>query len=371
MFSFEANDVNEALSKGLQYLLHAGVEEDSRNGKVLVAPGPVCTVYTNPRNRVLYSATRDANPVFHFMESLWILSGSNDVEFVEYFAKNMRAYSDDGVTSWGAYGWRWCKFFGWDQLEAIAQELKKNPGSRRCVLSMWNPVPQTLDTQVCTGLPFQATAHGYVSDDFNMALHGGLDVPCNTHVYVDARGGVLNITVCNRSNDAVWGAYGANAVHMSFLQEYLAVKVGIPVGVYRQFSNNFHVYTDVFNREKLDAIIHESDTLGRLPATGPAIEEGFDEDLPIFMKWARAIIKLPAPESTLTVPSDPRPEALRLSEDVPDLKTELMQSVAVPMFLAWVYRKWKDEYSMNICLDGIDAPDWYRACREWVDRRTK
>ena len=105
------NDVNDALCHGITYLLREGVEEPSRNGPVLVAPGPVITEYTTPRSRVLYSPTRDANPFFHFMESLWILAGSNDVAFVEYFAKNMRAYSDDGVTSWGAYGWRWRSFW--------------------------------------------------------------------------------------------------------------------------------------------------------------------------------------------------------------------------------------------------------------------
>ena len=36
------------------------------------------------------------------------------------------------------------------------------------------------------------------------------DVPCNTHAYfaINAEGS-LDLTVCNRSNDLVWGCLGA------------------------------------------------------------------------------------------------------------------------------------------------------------------
>jgi hypothetical protein len=54
--------------------------------------------------------------------------------------------------------------------------------------------------------------------------------------------------VFNRSNDMIWGAYGANAVQFSFLQEYLAAAIGAWVGTYRQVSNSFHVYPEVFTK---------------------------------------------------------------------------------------------------------------------------
>lgn len=34
---------------------------------------------------------------------------------------------------------RWRKFFGYDQLDWIVEELTANPDTRRCVLSMWDP----------------------------------------------------------------------------------------------------------------------------------------------------------------------------------------------------------------------------------------
>lgn len=362
MFSFQASSVTMALQMGLEYLLHEGVEENSRNGKVLVAPGPVCTEYIAPRNRVLFSSTRDANPVFHFHEALWILSGSNDVMFVEYFAKNMRAYSDDGVTSWGAYGWRARKFYGWDQLEAIIAELKANPTSRRCVLGLWNtmgdyegPLPKT---GMCT-----YNDHD-IHPDFDVATHGGLDVPCNTQIYFDARGGKVNMTVTNRSNDAIWGCYGANSVHFSFLLEYMAFRIGLPIGVYRQFSNNFHAYLGVFPREKMERIITDCyEELDRESTpTGPGMEPGFDEDLTAFMQWARKVIMN---SHGMTIPA---------------WKTKFFSSVAEPMFMAWRIRKNALSGQTDITLSGrsvedelarVSAPDWRRACEEWILRRKK
>lgn len=367
MYSYKAIDVNEALARGLQHLLLEGVREDSRNGPVLVAPGPVCIEYTEPHNRVLYSPTRDANPVFHFMESLWMLSGSNDIEFPCFFNKSYAQFSDDGGTMWDAYGWRWRRFFGYDQLEAIVAELRANTTSRRCVLSMWNGAEWTAGSGPDPA--WQQEDGTWIQSDFYVGTHGGKALPCNTHAYFAIRNGKLNMTVMNRSNDAVWGAFGANAVHFSFLLEYMAMRVGVPMGSYFQFTNNLHTYTDKFGIEKLAQIEHESDTVGRFPESGPAIADGFDEDLHLFMSWAIQVIR--SQGALCASEGCHHYEAGNPVLHVPACKTVFFYAVAIPMFLFWVYRKWKDEYSSNICLNGIDAPDWQRACQEWADRRKK
>lgn len=361
MFSYAAQDVNDAISTGLNHLLHVGIREDSRVGPVLVAPGPVCIEYVNPRQRVLLSPTRDANHVFHFMESLWMLSGNNEIEFPVFFNSAYGQFSDDGTTMWDSYGWRWREFFGYDQLEEIIIELRKNPQSRRCVLSMWNAAEWTAD-------PSWSRKDGpWMQSDLLVALDGGKAVPCNTHVYFAVRDGKLNMTVMNRSNDAFWGCFGANAVHFSFLLEYMAMRIGVHMGSYFQFTNNLHTYTDKFSLEKIAQIGYESDFVGPLPELGPMLEPGFDDDLKLFMPWALQVIR--------SAPMQPTTTGINVLEhpvlNVPNLTTTFMQSVAVPMFLFWVYRKWKDEYSSNVCLYGIDAPDWQRACREWRDRRKK
>ena len=213
----QVRNVNEALYEGLRYLSYFGITQESRFGDVVVSPEPVTTVYKQPRERVLLNPKRDANPFFHFFESLWMLAGRNDVAYMEYILPSFKQFSDDGVTFHGAYGYRWRQHFDRDQLVEIVDILQKNKRDRRAVLGMWDP-------RVDLNAP-------------------GKDFPCNTNIYFSCINDTLDMTVCNRSNDIVWGAYGANAVHMSVLQEFVASVVGVPVGKYYQISNNYHAYT--------------------------------------------------------------------------------------------------------------------------------
>ncbi len=226
MITIGARNVNYALQAGAALLRSQGIERESRNGPVLVAEHPVTTVYERPEERVMLHPGRDANPFFHLYESLWMLAGRNDLAPLLAFVKNMANFSDDGgKTQPGAYGWRWINHFNYggrahDQLAWAIRRLKADPNDRRVVIQMY-------DAEV---------------DQF-AADNGGRDIPCNLlalpSVGTDGR---LNLTVYNRSNDMVWGAYGANAVHFSVLQEYLAAGLGVPVGRYYQVSNNFHGY---------------------------------------------------------------------------------------------------------------------------------
>jgi thymidylate synthase len=106
---------------------------------------------------------------------------------------------------------------------------------------MWSPG--------CYHLPRRR--HGAVQPDLlQQALGGGKDVPCNTNAFFRVTNGKLDMMVNCRSNDIFWGAYGANAVHFSFLQEYVASSIGVEVGRYWQNSFNFHAYVDRFPKEK-------------------------------------------------------------------------------------------------------------------------
>lgn len=334
----DVTNINMAVKHGLEYLIGAGTVEESRNGRVLVAPGPVTTIYNNPRERVLFSPLRDANPFFHIMEALWMLSGRNDVAFPVQFNKRFAEYSDDGKTAWGAYGWRWREFFGYDQLTDIINELKKNPASRRCVLSMWNGM--------------EVNNHGgMLQPDLYVATNGGKDVPCNTHTYFDCRGGKLNMTVCNRSNDAVWGAYGANVVHFSILQEYMSEQIGVPMGVYRQISNNFHAYLDVYDARKLLSIAQESENTNYY-TTWPALtepyplsstDENFTMDLELFLDQGK----------------------------IDYTRKTFFSQIAGPMHGAWFARKnGRPETALQL-ITTMPNCDWKFAAAEWLGRRFK
>src|SRR5688572_28116409 len=217
----EVRNVHHALQVGMPLLADEGIRGTSRNGPVIAVPYPVTTIYHSPLERVLFWPQRDANPFFHLYESLWMLGGRNDLAPLTRYVKTFAQFSDDGETLWGAYGFRWRKWFGVDQLEEVIQRLRKDPNDRRAVIGMWDP-----------------------KMDLTRA---GKDLPCNMMISVQVVRGRLDITVFCRSNDIIWGAYGANAVHFSFLQEYLAVRIGVPVGIYYQVSVNWHAYPQVFD----------------------------------------------------------------------------------------------------------------------------
>jgi thymidylate synthase len=213
----EARNAHTALPELMYRMLQQGVHRESRNGPVVRIPGPCTIVYYRPQERVVFWPERAANPFFHLLEALWMLDGRNDISFVANIVPRMRDYSDDGITMHGAYGHRWRVHFGFDQIDRIAEALKNDPDDRRQVLTMWDP-----------------------REDLASISR---DLPCNTHAYFSRDAdGRLDMMVCNRSNDSVWGALGSNVVHFSFLQELIAGKIGCPMGKYWQVSNNMHLY---------------------------------------------------------------------------------------------------------------------------------
>jgi len=127
--TINSRNVHEAFILGMDAFTWDGdvVEQDSRAGATLEFDGPVITTYENPCERVLFWEGRDANPFFHFMEGLWMLQGREDVDFVAFYNKGMEAFTDNGKTFNGAYGFRWRKFYEKDQLDIVVRRLKENP----------------------------------------------------------------------------------------------------------------------------------------------------------------------------------------------------------------------------------------------------
>ena len=310
-------NVNHCLPTAMKLLREEGVKISPRGQDTLEHPEPVCTTYLNPLERVIFEPLRDANPFFHFMESLWILGGRNDVSWLAPFNTNLKQYSDDGVIYHGAYGHR-MRNCGVDQINAVVEKLKADPDTRQAVLQIW---------------------------DFNKDLQtDSKDRPCNDMVFLKIREGKLNITVANRSNDVLWGAYGANVVQFSILQEYLATRIGCRVGVYNQVSDSFHVYTDNPLWEKLKDIpkresCHYSSDLVR---HYPLVEnpETFDHELQLF---------------------------LNCEDSCDGWDNPFFPEVAIPMYNCWFeHKKTKAGWKY---LKDIKATDWQLAAQEWLERR--
>ncbi|MBL8550603.1 MAG: hypothetical protein JNJ73_11520 [Hyphomonadaceae bacterium] len=331
-----ARNVNDALVKGVELMRAGAVRQASRNGATLEYPEPVCTLYERPAERVLFDKVRDANPFFHLLESLWMLEGRRDVAWLARILPRMADYSDDGKVFNAAYGYRWRNQFslkagGGDQLTAIVELLRRDHDTRRAVLQIWD-----------------ASA--------DLAVNSK-DLACNTQAMFKVRDGKLNMLVSNRSNDMVWGCYGANAVHFSVMQEYVAARVGVALGAYRQVSDSFHAYEDTWGKVSDIAGRYEGDPYeqGEVSAYPlAAAPEDFDAEL---HRWFEN-------------PPDALNAAQWEAETKPGAwKNPFFPRVATPMYRALFAFKDKDREGAHAWLDRVAATDWQRAGREWLQRR--
>ena len=337
----QSRNVNDALPKGLDHLAMDGDYRDSRAGRVLEARTPVTTVFQKPDERVLFSKARDANPFFHFLEGLWMLSGANDVETVAFYVKRMETFSDDGETLWGAYGHRWRSYFHKDQIKMIIEMLQTNPDDRRCVLQMW---------------------------DANKDLKKqGRDIPCNTNIYFKIKRNKLFMTVCCRSNDIIWGAYGANAVHMSMLHEFIAGAVGAELGEYYQISDSYHAYCDVYDklREKIKPLDYYT---FKYPLKGYNNEYELDHINPYpiisidYNTWLKEL------DTFMYELKRYKHKAYKLEAHA-GFQEPFFREVAIPIAKSYALYK---EGAIDLAIketQTIKATDWSLACDLWLQRR--
>lgn len=325
-------------------------EAESRNGKVLRFPEPVCVEYLYPTQCVLLNPLRNANPFFHLYEALWMLAGRNDLASLQYYIKTFDQYSDDGETLNGAYGYRWRNAVDWpatidsffqepmairlDQLEEIIRHLKTTPDSRRAVLQMWN-----------------------VTDDL-AKIDSSKDVCCNLSVCFKIQYDRLQMTVFNRSNDLIHGMLGANAVHFSFLQQYVASALNLRVGKYYQITNDLHIYMEQFDKFAKMASFYKDRNAFSKPKGYQTIST---LNLPIILFDSKATW------------DEELQEFVSMHGDNTGIKSEwsepFLQHVAEPMLQVHHMYKHKDLEAVKYWLEKVKQKDWQLAARYWLEVR--
>lgn len=291
MSSYTFPTVSEALPILLRNLLSQGDEVGSRNGRVKEFLNTQITL-TNPTRREVLSLNRKANVFAQIAETMWVLSGRNDVEWLSAYLPRAFDYADDGAHWRAGYGprIRGTQQNGLDQLDRVIKMLQRDPLTRQAVIQIWD-----------------------VTDgDIDLALK---DRACNTQLQFQSRLGRLHLTVTVRSNDAMWGWSGINAFEWSTLQEIVASLLGIAVGPLTFNIGSLHLYephwekasriewiseefeTIPFNPDHLVTSLDEVDRLldrwfvwEGMCRTGEVTADLLEEwEEPLFKAWAAAI----------------------------------------------------------------------------------
>lgn len=343
MYVINARNVNDAFPLAMDLFRYSSgdalLEQHTRGERRLEFHLPVATCYQRPHERVLFDQTRDANPFFHFMESMWILGGRDDVAWIKQWLASIAEFSDDGRSFYGAYGRRMRSGdIDQDQLMWVVKRLKEDPMSTRSVVAIYRPWD---------------------------ASYTGKDLPCNTTLFFKLRNGALRLTVANRSNDAIWGAYGANVVQFSTIQQYVADCLQVGIGAYTQMSDSFHVYPD---KEVTQRCLAPKKAYPVDPYSYPGDAEILGNGHRTVKPIAPMVVHQRAWEEDLRA-------FLSMHYDTMDrekgalFNTAFFNGVALRMGQAYAaYKRGALEEAIAVA-EMIEADDWRLACTLWLNRR--
>lgn len=161
-----------------------------------------------------FVTVRDTSVEYVLGELLWYGASDNSVEFISAYGKMWERLSDDGVTNNSAYGYIATKKFGFDQVDQVIKQLKKDPNSRRAKININVPNVNSIMTN---------------------------DEPCTLTIQFVIRDGKLNCTAMMRSND-VWFGLPYDVMFFTTLQKLIARSLNIDVGTYFHFVTSMHMY---------------------------------------------------------------------------------------------------------------------------------
>lgn len=228
MADIHSPNLEQALPSLLEAVL-SGAERTSRNGPVLEMLA-FSVQLDKPYERFQTLPHRNANPFALIAETMWMLAGRDDIEWLSHYLPRAINYSDDGKTWRGAYGPRIRRWSAWgwmddtepvDQVADVIEELRAHPDSRRAVISLWDPRSDGGDSK---------------------------DIPCNNWLQFLIRDGQLHLHVTVRSNDAMWGWSGIDTFEWSVLHEIVANSLGVEVGPVTYFIGSLHLYEPHWKR---------------------------------------------------------------------------------------------------------------------------
>lgn len=137
-------------------------------------------------------------------ETAWYLQGTQNVTWLREYAKIWDKFTEaDGVTIDAAYGYRWRKRFGRDQIALAIEALRNNPTDRRVWVNAWDPHHDGLGAE------------------------GQKNVPCPVGFSFNVMGGLLHSSIVMRSSDVFVGL-PYDVMGHAMLMAVMAASIGLP-----------------------------------------------------------------------------------------------------------------------------------------------
>lgn len=207
-----ADSLDDLLAKVYRQLLARGTRIEPTKGPAREIYG-VLLKLSAPRQRL--SRTESRGLLFSCLgELLWILAGSDALDFIEHYIADYKKSSDDGKTIHGAYGPRLRGKCPNDQLARVISALKSKPDSRQAVVQLF---------------------------DRRDTLRYHSDIPCTCTMQFVIRDRRLHMLTAMRSNDA-WLGLPHDVFAFTMIQELVARSLGVELGEYRHSVGSLHLY---------------------------------------------------------------------------------------------------------------------------------
>lgn len=211
----------------LRQIMEEGVEEkNTRTGHVCKSLPGLTMRFNLQEGFPLLSLRRIPTKVF-IAEQIWFLMAEQNLEWLQQFTKIWDDFAEQNNCVEAAYGYRWRKHFGRDQIGGLVELLQEDPTSRHGVILMWDPA----DDGLASGTKKK-------------------NVPCPYTFTVQIIGGKLCLHLVIRSNDMMLGNPHDTA-GFALLAHILAQKLQVAVGTLTVSISNAHIYDIHFEQAEL------------------------------------------------------------------------------------------------------------------------
>jgi thymidylate synthase len=172
---------------------------------------------TDPKDRKIINKERAWKEDYAEAEWQWYLSEDRSVSKLgEIYGKVPEIWkrmADQNGHVNSNYGWQWKRN---DQIDMVCEMLKQNPDTRQACVSIYD---------------------GKEISDY------AFDTPCTYAIQFTIVNDRLDMCVTMRSND-LWYGFCNDQYQFSKLQDLMAFRLGIEIGVYYHFAHNMHLYND-------------------------------------------------------------------------------------------------------------------------------